>query len=221
MLERRNKLGTEICGRASASITKKDFCRFCRLLYERHLVSGVGGNVSARAGDDILLTPSGYSLRDVEPDTVVKVNNSGEVLEGATPTKDAGMHLGILRSKPSINVACHVHGAYIVAATTMLKPGPDTLPPLTPGFIYYAYPIPMIPFLVPGTETLTENVTRQLSKEKCRALFLQNHGLVSVGKDFQEALNVAEEIDEAARIFVLTGGRAKPIPPKDLDGIRG
>jgi ribulose-5-phosphate 4-epimerase/fuculose-1-phosphate aldolase len=213
-------LGTENGGRANVSITKKNFCRFCHLLYERHLVSGVGGNMSARAGDSIFLTPSGYSLRDMEPDVVVKVNNSGEVLEGGTPTKDADMHIGILRAKPSVNVVCHVHGAYIVAATTILEPGPDTLPPLTPGFIHYAYPIPMIPFLVPGTEILAENVIRELSNEKCRALFLQNHGLVTTGKDFQEALNVAEEIDEAARIFVLTGGRAKAIPPEYLDRIR-
>jgi ribulose-5-phosphate 4-epimerase/fuculose-1-phosphate aldolase len=213
-------LGTENGGRANVSITKKNFCRFCHLLYERHLVSGVGGNMSARTGDSIFLTPSGYSLRDMEPDVVVKVNNSGEVLEGGTPTKDADMHIGILRAKPSVNVVCHVHGAYIVAATTILEPGPDTLPPLTPGFIHYAYPIPMIPFLVPGTEILAENVIRELSNEKCRALFLQNHGLVTTGKDFQEALNVAEEIDEAARIFVLTGGRAKAIPPEYLDRIR-
>ncbi len=214
-------MGTETAGRTNASNLKKNFCGSCRLLYERHLVSGVGGNISARAGDNIFLTPSGYSLRDVEPDVVVKVNNSGEVLEGGTPTKDAGMHLGILRAKPSVNVVCHVHGAYIVAATTILEPGPDTLPPLTPGFVFYAYPLPMIPFLVPGTEILAQSVIRELSNEKCRALFLQNHGLVTVGKDFQEALNVAEEIDEAARIFVLTGGRAKAISQEYFARLRG
>jgi ribulose-5-phosphate 4-epimerase/fuculose-1-phosphate aldolase len=191
------------------------------LLYERHLVSGVGGNMSARANDSIFLTPSGYSLRDMEPDVVVKVNNGGEILEGGTPTKDAGMHIGILRAQPSVNVVCHVHGAYIVAATTLLEPGPETLPALTPGFTFYAYPLPMIPFFVPGTETLAESVIRELSDRKCRALLLQNHGLVTVGKDFEEALNVAEEIDEAARIFVLTDGRAKAIPRKYLERLRG
>ncbi|MBW1738922.1 MAG: class II aldolase/adducin family protein [Deltaproteobacteria bacterium] len=212
-------MGTESAGRTNASILKKNFCRFCHFLYERHLVSGVGGNVSARSADKIFLTPSGYSLRDVEPDVVVTVNNKGEVLEGGTPTKDTNMHLGILRAKPDANVVCHVHGAYIIAATTMLTPGPDTLPPLTPGFVYYAYPLPMVPFLVPGSEVLAKTVAREFSNEKCRALFLQNHGLVTVGKDFQEALNVAEEIDEAARIFVLTDRKAKAIPSKDLDRI--
>lgn len=214
-------MGTETAGKINASNLKKNFCEFCRLLYERNLVSGVGGNMSARAGNNIFLTPTGYSLRDVGPDVVVEVNNKGEVLEGGTPTKDAGMHLGILRARDSVNVVCHVHGAYIVAATTILDPGPDTLPPLTPGFTFYAYPLPMIPFLVPGTEILTESVIRELSNEKRRALFLQNHGLVTVGKDFGEALNVAEEIDEAARIFVLTGGRARAISQEHLANLQG
>ena len=101
----------------------------------------------------------------------------------------------------------------------MLKPGPDTLPPITPGFVYYAHPLPMVPFLVPGTQILAKTVAEKFSKRQRRAVLLQNHGLVTVGKDFQEALNVAEEVDEAARIYVLTGGKAKAIPSEDLSKI--
>jgi ribulose-5-phosphate 4-epimerase/fuculose-1-phosphate aldolase len=199
--------------------SKQEFCRFCHLLYHRHLVTGVGGNMAARAGDKVLLTPSGYSLRDVEPDMVVTVNEGGDVLSGEKPTKDAEMHLRILQARPDSNIVCHVHGAYITAATTMLRPGPDTFPPLTPGFVYYAHPLPMIPFQVPGTKELAETVVNELGKRKSRAILLQNHGLVTVGEDFYEALNIAEEIDEAARIFVLTGGKAKAIPQKHLGKI--
>ena len=209
---------TENAGTRNAQDPKTDFCKFCRLLYERHLVSGVGGNMSVRAGDGFFLTPTGCSLRDMVPDMVVRVSPSGEVLEGGEPTKDAGMHIGILRTRPDVNVVCHVHGTYIVAATCLLDPGPDTLPALTPGFVAYAHPIPMIPFLVPGTQILAETVIKELSKS--RAVLLQNHGLVTVGKDFQEAINVAEEIDEAARIFVVTNGAAKAIPKNDLAKIK-
>lgn len=211
---------TENAGRRNASDPKTDFCKFCRLLYDRHLVSGVGGNMSVRAGDDFFLTPTGCSLRDIKPDAVVRVCASGKVLEGNEPTKDAGMHIGILTTKPDVNVVCHVHGAHIVAATSFFEPGPDTLPPLTPGFVAFAYPIPMIPFFVPGTQILAERVTEELTKKKTRAVLLQNHGLVTVGKDFREAINMAEEIDEAARIFVLTRGEAKVISKECIGKIR-
>jgi 3-dehydro-4-phosphotetronate decarboxylase len=199
--------------------SKETFCRFCHLLYDRHLVTGVGGNMAVRSGENILLTPSGYSLRDVEPDMVVTVDGEGLVIEGANPTKDAGMHLAVLRANPDLNVVFHVHGTYLVAASVMLEPGPDTLPPITPGFVYYAHPLPMVPFLVPGTQILADTVAEKISKRHCRAVLLQNHGLVTVGKNFEEALNVAEEVDEAARIFVLTRGKAKTIPLEDLSRI--
>ena len=211
------KAGTP--GESHYSPSKETFCRFCHLVYDRHLVTGVGGNMAARSGENILLTPSGYSLRDVEPNLVVAVNGAGIVIEGANPTKDVSMHLGILRARPDVNVVFHVHGTYIVAASVMMEPGTDTLPPLTPGFVYYAHPLPMIPFLVPGTQILAETVAEKFSKKQCRAVLLQNHGLVALGKDFQEGLNVAEEIDEAARIFVLTRGKARTIPSEDLGRI--
>lgn len=197
--------------------SKEEFCRYCNLLYERHLVTGVGGNVSVRVRNQIFLTPSGYSLRDVVQDLVVTVDAGGKVIDGGTPTKDANMHLAVLRARSDVNVVCHIHGAHIVAATSMLQPGPDTLPPLTPGFVYFAHPLPMIPFMPPGSPGLAESVTEILSRENSRAIFLQNHGLVTVGTDFQEAFNIAEEIDEAARIYVLTGGKARAIPLDDLN----
>ena len=173
-----------------------------------------------RVADQVFLTPSGFSLRDVGPDSVVTVSAQGHILEGSRPTKDAQMHLGLLHARPEANAVCHVHGANIVAATTMLDPGPDTLPPLTPGFVHYAYPLTMVPFLLPGTDALTQTVVNILSDRKCAAVLLQNHGLVTMGRDLREALNIAEEIDEAARIFVLTGGKAKMIPSEDAPKIR-
>ncbi|RLB32282.1 MAG: class II aldolase/adducin family protein, partial [Deltaproteobacteria bacterium] len=89
------------------SVTKEEFCSFCHLLYNRHLVSGVGGNMAARMGRRIITTPSGYSLRDVVPETVVTVDEQGRIVEGPRPTKDLDMHLKVLNARPDINVVCH------------------------------------------------------------------------------------------------------------------
>lgn len=202
-------------------ISKEDFCLFCRLLYDRHLVTGVGGNVSTRIGDKFFITPSGHSLRGLNPDLVVTLDQEGRVLEGGVPTKDVEVHRGILGIRPDINVVCHVHGAFIIAASALMDPGPDALPPLTPGFAFYAYPLTMVPFRVPGTKELARATTEQFSHPTCRALLLQNHGLVTVGENFEEAVNMAEEIDEAARIYLMTGGKAKVISAEDVRKIKG
>ena len=202
------------------SASKEEFCRFCHLLYERHLAAGVGGNIAARSGTRVLLTPTNYSLRDLHPDTVSVVNEKGLLMEGDKPTKEANLHLRILRERPDINVVFHLHGPHIIAASTMFEPGPSTLPALTPGFVYYAYPLSMLPFMVPGTGDLAKAVTKALSGKGSYAVLLKNHGLVTVGKSFEEALNIAEEIDEAARVYVLTGGKAPPIPAENIGQIK-
>jgi ribulose-5-phosphate 4-epimerase/fuculose-1-phosphate aldolase len=202
-------------------ISKEDFCLFCRLLYDRHLVTGVGGNVSARIGDKFFITPSGHSLRGVNPNLLVTLDKKGRVLDGSVPTKDMEVHMGILGIRPDINVVCHVHGAFIIAASALMEPGPDVLPPITPGFAYFAYPLTMVPFRVPGTGEFAKAAIEQFSDPTCRALLLQNHGLLAVGKNFEEAVNVAEEIDEAARIYLMTGGKGKAISSEDVRKIKG
>ena len=201
-------------------VSKEDFAFFCRLLYGRHLVTGVGGNVSAGVGDEIFITRSGYSLRDMKADRVVTLNKKGRVQEGGTPTKDVEIHLGILRSRPDIHVVCHVHGAYIVAASALVEPGSDALPPITPGFTYFVHPLAMIPFMVPGSKALAKAAIKQFSNASCRALLLQNHGLITVGENFEEAVNIAEEIDEAAGVYLLTNGKAAVISGKDVRKIK-
>jgi len=206
--------------KANQHVSKEDFCFFCRTLYDRHLVTGVGGNLSIRVGEEIFVTPSGFSLGDMVPDIVVTVNGEGRVLEGGNPTKDVEVHLGVFSERPDINVVCHAHGAFIIAVSTLLDPGPASLPPITPGFVYFAYPLAMIPFMVPGSKEFAKTVTDQFSESGCSALLLQNHGLMAVGENFQEALNIAEEIDEAARIYLLTDGRARIITNKDITDIK-
>lgn len=199
--------------------SREYFCRFCRLLYDRHLTAGVGGNVSARCGTRIWLTPTGLSLRDVQPDQIAVVDAQGALVQGPKPTKEASMHVSVHRARPDVNVVCHLHGAHIIAASALLDPGQDTLPALTPGFVYYAFPLPMLPFRTPGSSDLAMGVADALSVRGATAVLLQNHGMVTVGKDFPEALNVAEEIDEAAHVYLLAQGKGAPIPGLLVDAI--
>ena len=192
-------------------LTRESFAAFCRLLYERHLAVGIGGNVSAKNGDILMVTPSGVSMRDITPASLVTVEFSGNRLSGAAPSREFEMHRLIFQRRCDINVVCHVHGSYIVAASTILEPGPNSLPPLTPGFACLVYPMPLQPFHAPGSKALAEAVGQHFMNQRSRALLLKNHGLITVGHNMAEALNIAEEVDEAARIYVLTSGKGSRI----------
>ena len=199
---------------------KKEFSDFCNSLYNRNLVCGVGGNVSVRLNDKVFVTPSGYSLGEITPDAVVSVNMDCKVLNGDTPSKEIGMHLRIYKVRSDVNTVCHVHGASLIAFSTLITPGKDVLPPITPGFVYLAHPLAMLPFIMPGSEKLSEAVKEIFSSSNCGALLLQNHGLVTTGKSFQEAINIAEEIDEAVNIWLLTKGKGEVIPDDGVTDIK-
>ena len=61
---------------------RKELCKIGKRLYERHLTSGARGNISVRTSkNEVLIKPSGFSLADMKPEHVVKLNLEGEVLE--------------------------------------------------------------------------------------------------------------------------------------------
>jgi len=200
--------------------TRASFASFCRLLYERHLVSGVGGNVSVRLGNRFLTTPSGICLRDMTQDTIVTVDRKGKSNQNTSPSKEFPMHHRIFKVRRDVHAVCHVHSTPIVAASTLFKPGQNSLPSITPGFVYLAYPLALIPFHVPGSPELTGIVAHHFSDKNQKALLMQNHGLITTGSTMVEALNIAEEIDEAAHVYLLTSGRGTLIPEKSIRSIR-
>ena len=48
----------------------------------------------------------------------------------------------------------------------------------------------------------------------------EKSALCFVRKNFNEALNIAEEVDEAARVYLLTGGKAPPISSENIGHIK-
>ena len=75
-------------------------------VFERGLVSGKAGNVSARFkgenGDIVAITPTLKSLADLKEEDIVLVNEKGELLTKGKPSSEVGMHLAIYREKPDV-----------------------------------------------------------------------------------------------------------------------
>ena len=62
---------------------RREIVRVCARLYERGLIAGQDGNVSARFGDGLLVTPAGLSKVDVTADAIVRLTLGGEPAGGA------------------------------------------------------------------------------------------------------------------------------------------
>lgn len=190
---------------------RADLTEAARSLFARGLTHGSTGNVSVRAGERILVTPTGVSLGQVEPDALSVIDAAGRHVDGPAPTKEAFLHAAVLRARPSAGAVVHTHSTYSAAVSCLdgLDPS-NVLPPLTAYSVMRVGRLPLLPYHAPGDSSL-----EQLAETTARthtALLLSNHGPVVAGTSVSNALDALEELEETAKLFFLLRGLAvRPI----------
>ena len=90
------------------------------------------------------------------------------------------------------------------------------IPPLTAYFVMKIADLPLIPYFRPGDPELASAI-RTLAATH-HALLLANHGPIVSGISLNTAIDAIEELEEAAKIFLLLHG--KPTSPLNDDQIR-
>jgi L-fuculose-phosphate aldolase len=178
---------------------RKELTVYGRRLLSAQLVTGAGGNISARVEGVMLISPSGLSLEDAEPDQYVAVDvASGAVLadNGLRPSSEVLMHLAIYRSRPDVRAVVHAHPQYLIALTSS---GHDLRPMFADAVIYLGKDIPHIPYITVTTPELARAVEQALKADTC-SMVLRNHGVIAVGSNLKQAFWRASTAEEAARI---------------------
>jgi len=121
------------------------------------LVTGPGGNLSARAGNIIYLSSSGLAFDEMGPEDYVGVDlNSGEVIEGkGRATSEYLVHLACYRKRSDIGAVVHTHPRYTVALSSA---GHD-IKAMFPDFHIYTHSkIPHIDYITVNTQELADAV---------------------------------------------------------------
>jgi ribulose-5-phosphate 4-epimerase/fuculose-1-phosphate aldolase len=107
-----------------------------RSLFDRGYSFGTAGNLSVRAGDTILVTPTGSSLGSLAADALARIDSAGNIIGEIRPSKEAHFHLAIYRARPQCAAVVHLHSTYATAVSCLRNlDTEDALPALTP---YYA-----------------------------------------------------------------------------------
>ena len=186
------------------AILRAELARIAVRAYQRGLVGGTGGNVSARLSENsMLITPSGVSLGDTTPDNIIKVNL--ETLEwepnsGYIPSKETGMHAEILKALPHIHAVCHCHPPY---ATSYAVRGLDI--PYVTDAAFKQPPMPHVSFSPSGSKELAHKVGEAARENPgLRTILLDQHGVISVGVDLTAAYNFMDLAEEIARIAFIS-----------------
>ena len=196
-----------------------NFIRTCHCIQHKGLVSGTGGNISIRNNNDIYITPTSISLESMHKKTIAVLSlRDGKSLNSLKPSKESLMHLMIYRKRDDINAVIHVHSVYSVAISSMPEfIRQESVPVFTPGYSLRIGNIPVLPYQLPGSEKLAVKVSTAL--ESRDSVLLANHGVVTVGKDLESALNLVDEIEENSKVYFITEGKANQLSVEQIKEI--
>ena len=189
-------------------------------LFAMDMITSTGGNVSARIPEEegaFLITPTRLHKGGLTPDLIVKINGKGKSCKrGQRPSVETKVHLAIYAACPDIEAAIHSHAKMC----TVLGLINGTVPPICVEAVSFEH-TQIVPYGLPGTPELCENVVRAL--ERSPAVLLQNHGLLTVGWTVRHAANRAIGLERIVQMMLackLFGKEAATIPPDTLELVR-
>lgn len=198
--------------------TRRAVCETARRMMRDGLVKLTSGNISSRipGTDYIAITPSGMGYETMVPEDVVVVDLQGRVIDGARrPSTETPMHRLTYVRRPDVGAVVHTHSIYASAFACLGVEMPvisTELAMVVGGTIQCA------PYAKSGTEEMAEAAVTALGTEDL-AVFLQNHGVLAVGRNLREAYNTAVALEEAAMIYYLARQMGTPmvIPAEERD----
>jgi ribulose-5-phosphate 4-epimerase/fuculose-1-phosphate aldolase len=169
-------------------------------------VGGAGGNISVRVPDrdEALISATGVSLGDLTPASVVRVDLKGQAVEahdGHRPSKEAGFHATAYRLRPHVGAVVHLHPPFATAFAVRGK----ELPLVTDGSRLNLKHVPIVGHAPSGSAELHRLVEEGLRRyPEAKAILMQEHGMFSMGPNLTVAYNLADLVEDTAKIALLS-----------------
>lgn len=186
-----------------------------RRLAAAGLVLGTAGNVSARAGDLVAVTPTGAVLERLGPEEVAVVILDGHHVDGPfAATSELDLHLGVYRRYES-GAVVHTHAPMGTALACVV----DEVPVVHYAMLGLGGAIRVAPYATFGTPELARLALEAL--EGRSAALLSNHGTINHAPDLDAAVDGARLLEWACTVYWRAAalGRPRVLDDHDLDAV--
>ena len=211
---------------------RDEICRVGRSLFERGYVHATAGNISVRLnefqGGGYLITPTDACLGFLDPARLARVDSNAGQLSGDLASKTMALHAQIYAAASHFDqkTSCviHTHSAHCVALT--LNPGSaELLPALTPYFVMKVGHVPVVPYHRPGAPEVAQLVAEIIRRygaagTPIRAVMLERLGPNVWHESPAAAMATLEELEETARLIVLSTSTLAPLTETQIDELR-
>ena len=179
---------------------RKELIRICRLIWSRGWVANHDGNLTVRLdAGRVLATPTGQSKEQIQLDQLLIVDLEGRKLGGRTRAfSELGLHLRVYRERSDVQAVLHAHPP---TATGFALAGMGLHTPAMPEMVVSIGPgIPTVPYAFPGADA---EAALSPFLERHDAVLLGRHGVLSWGKDPEQAYLRMELVEHVARISLV------------------
>jgi L-fuculose-phosphate aldolase len=177
-----------------------------RRLSASGLNHGTAGNLSARWGGGLLITPSSLPSERMEPEDLLAIDYHGQPLAGSvcspaahrrSPSSEWRLHADLLRSRPDAEAVVHCHSIH---ATALACHGRG-IPPFHYMVVQAGGPdIRCGGYATFGSQELSDLTLAAL--EGRQACLLAHHGQVTVAASLDQALALAVEVETLAHMYL-------------------
>ena len=207
---------------------RQEICRVGRSLFDRGLVHATAGNISVRLpdGQGFLITPTDACLGTLQPERLAQVTDDGQQTGGDRASKTLVLHRHIYAADPQAHCVIHTHSTHLVALTLAGVWSTDAvLPPITPYFVMKVGRVPLLPYHRPGDPAVGSLVAEAIAQGRqrgtpIRAVLLDRLGPNVWHDSPAAAMATLEELEETARLWLMTQPRPAALDAGQLDDLR-
>ncbi len=163
------------------------------------LVAGSSGNVSAREGELVHITPSGLPYSDTTEDDLVTLALDGTVVAGRRePSSERRVHLAVYAARPDAGALIHTHSVHATAWSFLDEPLDTQTEELE---LAVGGPVLTARYAPTGSDEIAREAVRALDDRG--AVLLGRHGVLALGDSPARALDAAVVVERQAQMAWL------------------
>ena len=186
---------------------KKELIEYGKLAGLKNFTPGVSGNMSARYGENIVITTSGSANGYLKDDDFVVIDYNGRVVKGnKKPSSEKMLHVKFYSMRPDINYIIHVHAPYL---SSFASSGKALDEPIMAENVFYFGHIPLAEYGLPSSSDLVEKTAKYF--RDFDAVLMANHGFIVGDKTIEGAYLKLELAESYAQVVFNTKVLGGPV----------